>query len=41
MKRIKSEIDKEISKGSTTYICVAAMKTDLEEQVFSQNYKRF
>lgn len=34
VKRIKSEIEKELSKASTTNpMCVAAMKTDLEEQV--------
>ena len=34
VKRIKTEIEKELSKASTTNpMCVAAMKTDLEEQV--------
>ena len=33
VKRIKAEIEKELNKASNVYICVAAMKTDLEAQV--------
>ena len=33
VKRIKAEIEKELNKASGVYIAVAAMKTDLEEQV--------